>query len=347
MTLRVVGAGWRRVGGRILLLVGVAGCGGSAPEPPVARDGPQAGAAGEEARLQARVAALRDSLRRRGVGDDLPPASEIDGDILIGLRTDLAREIAAWMAGTYLDRVQLHLEPDIVVRHEARVRTRVGPIAVTAGLWRVEVTIRSIRASLRAGSVRLAPLDANRIGAVVGVSSEGGYGEAEVGFRWDAAAVPSLVCEDFAVEERFSGTVPPSAYRVSGTVTLEAVAAGIQAVPDFSESPIRVSPEPTAESWARIRSILRSAESGCGPLDPDEVIGKLRDVFARGFEFRLPESIFRPLLLPTRIRDRIEVGDRSVDIAATPTGLRIRDDVMWYGVALEATGDVATDRRAP
>lgn len=285
-----------------------------------------------------RLVALRDSLARRVEGDSLLARLASDsGDVLIGIRTDLVREIAAWMAGSYLDRVELHLSPDVVVEHGEDVKVRVGPLRVHAGDWRVFVTIRSIRSTLRVGAVRIGVGDPGRLDATVAVASDGGAGDVTVDFRWDPAAVPSLVCDGFEVHEDFSGTLPPESYRVSGVLRLEGSPEGVLAVPDFSESPIRVRPRPTEESWARVRGILEQAEEGCGPLDPADVIEKLREVFERGFEFELPESLFRTVRLPTRIRESASVAGREVQVRARPVDLRVSEATIWYGSKLEAT----------
>ncbi len=285
-----------------------------------------------------RLLALRDTLRDRIAGDTvLQRLAASEGDVLIGIRTEFVRQIGAWLAGSYLDRVRLHLSPDLVVEHEDDVKVKIGPIGVHAGKWSVRVSFRSIRADLRVGGVRIVGADSNRMHATVSVASEGGAGDVTVDFTWDAAAVPSLVCEDFQVSEELSGTIPADQYRVHGVLRLEALPEGVVTVPDFSESPIRVSPRPTPESWSRIRAILEEAEEDCGPLDPDDIVEKLERVFRRGFEFELPESIFRPVRLPAHVRDRVRVADREVEVRARPVGLDVTEGTIWYRTELTAS----------
>lgn len=325
---RAIGAG--ALGLALALGLGGAACRSDQPEVRADRR-----AVTPEGQPSPRLLALRDSLRRRVAGDTLlRRLTDSEADVTFAVRTDLVREIAAWLAGSYLNDVRLHLTPDLIVEHGETVRTKVGPIGVRAGEWNARIRIRSIRADLRVGAVEIAAADSNLMRATVSVAAENGYGEATVDFAWDAAALPSLLCDDFEAREELAGTIPADRYRVQGWLGLRAVPEGISTVPDFSESPIRVSPRPTPESWARIRAALVRAEEGCGPLDPDDLLEKLEGVFERGFEFELPESIFRPVHLPTQLSDRVTVAGREVVVGADPAGLEVGEAAIWYGTRL-------------
>lgn len=304
-----------------------------------------AGSEDRRAELRVEVDSLRALFEQRLVEDTLVRRlADAEGDILIGIRTAFVQDVARWTARAYLDDVELHLRPGVTVEEGDEVEVKIGPIAVNAGDWRVEVTINSVRARLRVDSIALAVADSNSMSALLAVRVSQGRGDADIHFVWDATTLASIVCRDFEMDETFGGVVEPFTYAVRGRYRFEASPEGILAIPAFERPRLRVSPLPTEESWDRARAMLDEQNDifRCGlALRPDDMMDRLDRLLRTGFEFELPEVLFQPVRLPARIEDRVEVGPRTVDIRNAPVWLDLSPDAIWYGSTLEVEPGVA------
>lgn len=309
-----------------------AGCSGD-PGAPTRLDGDELAGLGTE------VDSLRALFEQRLVEDTLlRRLADAEGDILLGLRTPFVQNVARWAARGYFDDVELHLRLDETVDEGDEVRVKVGPISIDAGDWRVEVTINSVHARLRADSIGLTVADSNSMSALLIVEVSEGRGEADIRFEWDATTVASIVCRDFEMNETFGGIVEPFTYPVEGRYEFVASADGILAIPRFERPRLRVSPLPTEESWDRARAILDEQNDifKCGlALQPQDMMDRLDRLLRIGFEFQLPEVLFQPIRLPARIEDRVDVGARRIEIRNVPVWLEMSPAAIWYGSTLE------------
>lgn len=294
---------------------------------------------GQLAGLRTEVDSLRALFEQRLVEDTLlRRLADLEGDILLGLSTPFVQDVARWAARGYFNDVELHLRLDETVEEGDEVKVKVGPISIHAGDWRVEVTINSVRARLRADSIGLTVADSNSMSALLIVEVSEARGEADIHFVWDASTVASIVCRDFEMNETFGGIVEPFTYPVEGRYEFEASPDGILAVPRFERPRLRVSPLPTEESWDRARAILDEQNDifKCGlALEPQDMMDRLDRLLRIGFEFQLPEVLFQPIRLPARIEDRVDVGARRVEIRNVPVWLEMSPAAIWYGSTLE------------
>lgn len=259
------------------------------------------------------------------------------GDVVLAIRTGLLQEIATWSARTYLDDVRLHLTPDVVVEEGDEVRAGF----FKAGEWTVTVTIREIEARLAAHTITVTVRDSARLGVEIAVDVMDGNGSAFIDFAWDASTVGSIVCRDFEVQERFAGLVRPFEYRLAGAFRFEGTPRGLIAVTEVDRPRMRVSPEPTRESWARVSDLLDHQNNvfRCGlALKPDELMEKLDALLREGFDFRLPASLFRPIRIPTLLDEVIDVRGEPVPIEIVPGDLRMTPEAIWYGSEIAIGG---------
>lgn len=294
------------------------------------------------ARLAAEVDSLRTAVSDRVERDSLlGRLAEREGDILVGLGTEVLRDIATWAARGYFNDVRLHLRPEAVVEESDDVDVRLGPIPVRAGSWHLRVTIQRVEATLSLDSIHLAVADSSTLAAALAIGVSDATGDAGIVFRWDATTVASVVCRDFEVSESFGGTVPPFVYRVEGAFAFEARPDGIHALPRFEHPRLRVHPEPIDASWRRVEDLLDRQNNifRCGlALQPDDMIEKLDRLLRSGFEFRLPDVLFRPIRLPARIEERVEIDRRPIDVRNVPVGVHMTPEAIWYGSTLTLEG---------
>ena len=302
------------------------------------RDGAQAVA--ELAALRAEVRALGDSAERRFRSDSL--AAVIPGDstssIAVGLDIAALREILSIAAAEYLDEVRLHLRLNAIVRAGDEVRARIGPVNAFAGRWSLIVTVQRVDALLRAGAIDIVAADSNRLDLTIPVHVSDATGGALIDFKWDAATLASVVCRDFAIRERFAGYIRPRTYQLRGHFEIVTEGGGMVAQPAVRDR-ISVSPQPTEESWERVREILRSQDRifKCGlALSPEKMESMLRELLTEGFRFSLPESILRPIALPGSVLNEVEVEGRRVRIAVVPAPPRLAGERLWLRAAVSA-----------
>jgi hypothetical protein len=296
--------------------------------------------------LRAEVATLREAAEARFRSDTLlAPLMADSTTIAVGLRVVTVRDLLAAAVPRYLQDVKLHIRPNVVVREEDEVRVRVGPVSVYAGRWHLAVTIRRVDARLRADSIDLVVTRADRIEVTVPVHVVDGSGDALIDFRWDAARVTGVVCGDFAVREEFSGYVEPRTYRMRGRFELITEDGALIARP-VVEQRIPVSPQPTQASWERVRTILNEQNHifKCGiALSPERMETMLRELLTKGFRFRLPSSILRPVPLPASLLDEVDVAGRRARVTVRPQPPLLTADWLW----LRANVDVTASGDAP
>lgn len=310
----------------VLCVIVAVGCGGQGT-PEVELEELRRHVAGVRASVEARLA-TRTILEGSGLED---------ADVTLRLATPMLLEIVSRVTGRYLDDVDLDLRPDTVVRQGADVRVSAGPVRVRAGRWDLTLTIRRIRARLaaRAPEVGVAE-DIQGLRITLPVEVLGGSGEADVEFRWVAARFAGAVCRDFEVRERFAATVSPRGYTLAGRLALRLEGDGIVLDPEFGERRL-VQPEPTAESWRRVRELLERQDRifRCGlAIDADDMEARLRDLLRRGFRFRLPDSVLRPIRLPGRVVESVDVHGRGLRVVGTAAGLELGPAWLWYGLDL-------------
>ncbi len=309
--------------------------------------GPSAPSGNELARLRAEVAALSDSVGGFLVsGPAASLAADDTSDVVVAIRTELVRDLVGRASSSYLRDVQLHLAPDARVDVGDEVRVKLGIFNVYAGKWRLKANIRQINTSLRVQGITLAPADSNRFEMLVPVEVAQGEGAADIDFTWDSATMASVVCSDFEVHDSFAGVVEPRLYEMPGTVRFVADANGVAAIPEFTEQ-IEVRPEPTEESWAKIREMLERQNSifKCGiAIQPEKMEELLRGLLRKGFSFRLPGSIMKPIPLPAAVRHDVRVGEKTISVAATPSLLHLSPEWLWYGTYVSVEPRVALSK---
>ncbi|HJO02359.1 MAG TPA: hypothetical protein QGG47_00135 [Acidobacteriota bacterium] len=201
----------------------------------------------------------------------------------------------------------------------------------------MHVSINDIQATLRAREPTIAVDSDDRFALHLPAHVERGTGTARISFEWDAATLTSVVCRDFKVDESFSATVNTRDYELDGHFQITPVDGSLVLDPIFPQR-LDVQPEPTEESWAHVREILRSQDKmfRCGlALNADNMEAKLREILQKGFRFRLPESVLRPITLPSSVSKTVQLGDHVLAVAASPAGLKLTPQWLWYGIDVE------------
>lgn len=344
---RAADMGSRRAAGMALILAilagGVGACGRGGGEPKAN--------AQRLAELRRDHEALHDTLESLVAGDTLLVEAAADsGQVILALRETLMERLIQEVTLRYLNRVELHLAPNVQVEEggEIKVKTFLGRI--TAGDWQVNLTIHRIRGVLRAKPPRLSVTGTNRLHLVMPVVLEEGQGAGTIRFRWDARSVASVVCRDFETSQAVNGVVRSQEYEIDGDFVLSSTERTVIAQPEFPEEKFRIRPDLSPESWAEVQRLLESQDkiTKCGiAMNPPDVIQKLRELSLKGFNIKLPRSIFRPVELPASVRESVTVEGRQVDLGVQPSTLRVTPNTFWYSAAVQTRIGAARDTLPP
>jgi hypothetical protein len=310
------------------------------PPPP-----PRVDAAGD---AQAR-AALHARLQDLVAAD--PFLTEVladDGQVVVAVSPELVEDVIQEVAGRYLDRVALDLDLGAAFHagREVKVGTFLG--SLKAGRWDVDVTVDRVRGVLQARQPRVRFAEASQVRLDIPVMLREAHGTAGVHFKWDAGGLAGAVCRDFEVRQRVQARVLPEEYGVTGAFRISSGAEALVARPLFPATTFRLHVDLAPESWADVRRALEEQDRllRCGmALDPDDMLAKLRDVLRKGFDVKLPRSLFRSVELPARLTQEVVVEDRRVELEVRTNDLRVTPRAFWYSAAVRSRPQSGVARR--
>ena len=258
------------------------------------------------------------------------------GDVILGVRSSLARSLIQEVAARYLDKVGLDLK-DIRVEKEGKLKSSTPIGRKNVGRWAITLTIHRVQGVLRAGVPRVEVRGANRLAVAMPVRIAEGHGNATLAFSWDPHSIVKLVCHDFDVVEPMAGRILPREYPVSGVFVFTASGRRLIATPQSWDRTFRLEVDPSEESWAKVRRALEEQNQldRCGlAMSPDDVMDQLRELVAKGFDVKLPRRLYRPVSFPAAFRESVTVDDRPVDLAVQPYELRTTPDVIWFAATV-------------
>lgn len=285
-----------------------------------------------------RLRAERDRLRPHVLGAlqmDPRLAGMPARDVLVGLPTSLARDVATTVITGVADQMTLHLG-GIRVHTQGDVR-RLVPI----GDWDLRVLLTRVTARL-AGGVPDVRFGDNRLSLAVPIRVTSGTGAAAIDFRWDGRNISGAICGDMAVRETVTGSVTPVTYRLTGALHLSTTRDAIVLTPRIPPTRIRVHVVPSPASWAKVQAVLDEKGGVCGfVLDRVDIRGSLEAFLARGFTVRLPVDRLTPWTLPIGLASSLTIRDLPVQVAVTDGDLTVTGDMIWLGADVDlVTGDL-------
>lgn len=263
------------------------------------------------------------------------------GQVVLAMRAGLIEELAGNVARRYLDRVTVDLSA--VEAHdsgELGKKTFLGRIKL--GEWRVSVEVGILRGHLRAGSPRVGLRGPDLVDVELPVDVQETEGDATLRFGWDSSALANVVCKDFELNREIRGRVLAQRHLVSGALRLENTGESLTLTPVFPDRSVELKLDLTAHSWEVVEAALRTQDTfgKCGMLmDPDKGLVHLRALAAKGIRVHLPDSIFRTVTLPARLRKAVKVGPRSVGLRLTAESLRIQAATLWSSVSVQVQDD--------
>ena len=284
-----------------------------------------------QARFRAAVLAHNEKSLR-----DAPQAG-----IMIGIPTSFTRSILQQVVVGLFGQTTLTLR-NLKVHKEGAVKAKMLVRKRTLGKFVLDVDVHQVQGVL-APRTPTVDFGRNKIGLLLPVRLASGQGEASLRFRWDSKGLTAnLMCGDVDVTRPVSGLVVPRDYEVAGSFAIAASASAIVLRPRFPDLEVRIFVDPSEEAWAVVDGVVRDRRKGCEiALNKVDVKEKLAGILGKGFNVKIPQKIFKPVILPAGISQSLQVQGLTLDLKVSSKGVLVANDRIWYGA------DVALNPRRP
>jgi hypothetical protein len=287
--------------------------------------------------LQATYDKLHARFERAARTEPLVAAALADrGQVVVAIRSGLIETLAGNVAKRYLDRVTVDLS-GIEAHKSGALRPKTFLGRVKLGEWNVSIEVEALAGDLRAGTPRVGLRGPDLIEVEVPVDVQPTEGAATLHFAWDSAGLAKVVCSDFELTRDIRGRILPQRHLLSGALRLANTGPTLTATPLFPEREIHLKLDLTDESWGVVEAALRSQDTfgKCGlVMHPDRALVHLKELAANGITVKLPESIFRTVRLPARLRQSVEVGPTTVGLELKAESLRIETATLWSSASV-------------
>lgn len=264
-------------------------------------------------------------------------AFEGKGEVVLAIRSGLIEELAGNVASRYLDRVTVDLA-DVKAQGSGELDKKTFLGKMKLGDWSVRVELGTMVGHLRAAPpvVTLRPPDL--VDLELPVDIEESVGDATLHFAWDSAGLTNAVCKDFTITQAIKGRVLPQRHTLKGALRLANAEGRLTETPLFPDRHIQLRMDLTPESWAAVERALRSEDTlgKCGALaSAADGMTFLKALAAKGISIKLPDSIFRAVDLPARLKESVEVNKREIGLRLTAESLRVETATLWSSVSVQ------------
>ena len=287
---------------------------------------------GRLAALTAERDRLQEDLRRAVIAGGEPSLAEAPvAGLMIGVPTTFTSSILEQAVTGLFGETTITLE-NIRVRKSGVVKANLLFTTRTVGEYTLDVRIDRVRGLLMPGAPAVA-YARNEVQVALPVRLEEGEGQATVRFRWTSKGLAaSLVCGDVDVTRSIDAAVLPEDYQVQGAFAVSAAGETIELRPHFPDLAMRVAVDPSEEAWAVVDAVIRDRPRGCEiALDQVDVKQRLAGMLGRGFDVKVPQSIFKPIRLPAGASQSVELPGLTLALRVKPVGVLVAHDRIWYG----------------
>lgn len=289
--------------------------------------------------LVTRRAALRErllDLTRRG--DDQGLGNAPQGSIMLGLPTRFTRSVIEQVVAGLFRETTLTLR-NLKVHKQGEVRARMLFSRRKVGEYLLDVDVHEVSGRLQPGQPRLT-FGKDQVGVELPVSLADGEGRGALRLVWDSKGLAAnAVCGDKDITAAVTGTVVPADHLVQGKFGITAVGDTIVLRPDFGVIKVRLVVRASEATWATVDQVIESQGSACrAALRKIDLKAILARVIGKGFDVRIPATIFQPIRLPAGVQSSLELQGVTLALQVTPTGMTVTPDRLWYAADIRTGG---------
>ena len=278
-----------------------------------------------------RALAARDSLWRGVV--------ESRRDVVVIVPKSLCQTLCNRVARSYLQGIQLDLDPKVSVRVDQQIRVRALGGNVGAGKIVGDLRVTRLRGRLRVTEdprLTLIPPDGLEVTAPVRVQE--GLGRVRLDMRWDPSLLVSIVCRGFGFEETLTGGILPFSHVLRTRIRFQARGPRFVGRPVVRPDRVAVPCEFTPASYAKVRAALLEQDRllRCGlVMDADSVLSRVRGLVRHSVRFTMPQRLFKPFSIPVSLEEEYTAGEFRIAARAQKPEIVVRPAYLRLGFNAE------------
>ena len=278
-----------------------------------------------------RALAARDSLWRGIV--------ESDRDVAAVVPKSLCQILCNRVARSYLQGVQLDLDPKVSVHLDQQIRVRALGGNVGAGKIVGDLRVTSLKGRLRVTEdPRLALIPPDGLEFTAPVLVQEGYGRVHLDMRWDPSFLVAVVCRGFGFEETLTGDILPFSRALRTRIRFDAKGSRFIGRPLVRPERMAVPCEFTPASFKKVRAALLEQDRllHCGlVMDADTVLSRVRDLVRHSVHFTTPSTLFKPFSIPVSLEEEYTAGAFRIAARAQRPEIVVRPAYLRLGFDAE------------
>lgn len=289
--------------------------------------------------LVAKRAALREKLLDLTLRkDDQGIGNAPQGSLMLGLPTRLTRSVIEQVVTGLFRETTLTLS-NLKVHKQGDVKARMLFSRRKVGEYVLDVDIHEVSGRLHPGQPRLT-FGRDQVGVELPVSLADGLGRGALRLVWNSKGLAAnAVCGDEDITAAVTGSVVPAEYLVRGRFGITAVGDTIVLRPDFGDLKVKLVVAASEATWATVDQVIESQRGACrAALRKIDLKGILARVIGKGFDVRIPATIFQTIRLPAGVQSSLELQGVTLALQVTPTGMAVTPDRLWYAADIRTGG---------
>lgn len=278
-----------------------------------------------------RALAARDSLWQGIVASDR--------DVVAIVPQSLCQILCNRVARSYLQGVQLNLDPKVSVHVDESIRVRALGGNVGAGKIVGDLRVTSLKGRMRVmEDPKLALLPPDGLEFTAPVRVEEGAGRVRLDMRWDPSFLVAIVCRGFGFEETLTGDILPFSHVLRTRIRFDANGSRFIGRPRVRSEQVAVPCEFSPASYRKVRAALLEQDQllRCGlVMDADTVLSKVRGLVRHSVSFKTPPTLFKPFSIPVSLEEEYTAGEFRIAARAQKPEIVVRPAYLRLGFNAE------------
>lgn len=264
---------------------------------------------------------------------------ESDRDVVAVVPKSLCQILCSRVARSYLQGVQLDLDPKVSVHLDEQIRVRAFGGNVGAGKIVGDLHVTSLKGRLRVTEdPRLALIPPDGLEFTAPVLVQEGFGRVRLDMRWDPSFLVAVLCRGFGFEETLTGDILPFSQVLRTRIRFDAKGSRFIGRPIVRSERVAVPCEFTPASYKKVRAALLEQDRllRCGlVMDADTVLSKVRGLVRHSVRFTTPRTLFKPFSIPVSLEEEYTAGEFRIAARAERPEIVVRPAYLRLGFDAE------------